>query len=623
MDRQEEARGPQPELNSARLPLSGAGVPCGSGAQAIEKYLCRSDWEVEENSNITTSLQGLQFYVASQAARAYWLEKIYPLEAARAHIEGDLHLHDLQVLGCYCNGWDLLDLLMEGFRGVEGKTESLPPKHFSSALGQVVNFLYTLQGESAGAQALSNFDTLLAPFVRADGLSYQNIKQEMQEFVFNLNVPTRLGFQAPFTNITLDLTPPKVLADMPAVVGGVAQKETYGEFQEEMALINRAFAEVMAEGDGRERPFTFPIPTYSITSEFPWDAPWLVSLWEATAKYGTPYFANFINSDLSPEDVRSMCCRLRLDVKKLERRGGGYFGSHPLTGSVGVVTLNMARLGHLCRNREEFFARLGAWMDTAKDALEAKRKALEAWMENGLYPYSRFYLREVQRRFGEYFKNHFSTIGILGVHEGCLNFLGQGIETIDGRNLALQTLRFMKDKLLRFQEETQNLYNLEATPAEGASYRLAKLDRERYPQMPALGTVGEGGYTNSTQLPVGLTEDPFFALEHQDDLQTLYTGGTVLHFFLGERPENKEGLKSFVKKVAYGFHLPYFTITPTASICPKHGYLPGEQEFCWCGAKTEIYSRVVGYLRPTSSWNIGKKEEFKKRKPYRLPGQAS
>ena len=585
----------------------------------IERYLSRNDREISENSNITYSLQGLQSHLAGHAMRAYWLEKVYPAEAAQAHRAGDFHLHDLQVLGCYCHGWDLQDLLTQGFKGAPGKIESAAPRHFSSALGQMVNFLYTLQGEAAGAQAFCNVDTLLAPFIRHDRLTPEAVKQAIQEFVFNLNVPTRLGFQAPFTNISLDLTVPRHLAEVPVLIGGIPQQETYGGFQQEMALFNQAFGEVMATGDALGRPFTFPIPTYGLTRETPWDAPWLEPVWEATAKYGTPYFVNFINSDRSPEEVRSMCCRLSLDVGQLSRRGEGFFGSHPLTGSIGVVTINMARLGHVACNPQDFLDRLASLMNIAKTALEKKRLALEGWMADGLYPYSRHYLSAVQKRFGAWFKNHFATIGLVGMHEGCVNLLGQGIETAAGRTLALEILGCMRERLLSFQQQTQNLYNLEATPAESASFRLAQLDRQQFPHMPALAELGGAGYTNSTQLPVDLSDDPFFALEHQDALQSLYTGGTVLHFFLGERPADTAGLKHFIKKVASDFHLPSFTVTPTASICPVHGYLPGEQATCWCGQATEVYSRVVGYLRPVAHWNPGKQAEFKKRKTFRLP----
>lgn len=602
----------------------------GSGARAtieresqvglIDRYLRRADWEVRENANMTFSLQGLNFYVITHATRAYWLDRIYSPEIKQAHLDGDFHLHDLQVLGTYCEGWDLIDLLMTGFQGAPGKIESRPARHFSSALSQIVNFFYTLQGESAGAQAFSNFDTLLAPFIRHDGLTYQQVKQSVQEFVFNLNIPTRVGFQAPFTNLSFDLVPPAFLAEQGAIIGGQMRDEPYRAFQKEMDLLNKAFFEVMTEGDSRGRAFTFPIPTYSITKGFDWDDARLDGLWQMTAKYGIPYFANFVNSALSPEDVRSMCCRLRLDTRKLEHRGGGYFGANPLTGSIGVVTLNMPRLGHLAKTEAELFERLGALMDLAKDSLEIKRQALEAFIENGLYPYSQFYLRAIRQRFGKYWKNHFLTIGLVGMHEACLEHLGVGIDDARGRAFALAVLDFMRERLVAYQMETGNNYNLEATPAESAGYRLAKRDRERFPDMRASRRDGEPFYTNSTQLPVDFTEDPFAVLDHQDELQVKYTGGTVVHFFLGERVGDIRAMRSFIRTVCEKYRLPYFTLTPSFSVCPVHGYIAGAHEICPIGSEPcEVYSRVVGYLRPTRQWNEGKRAEFRFRKSFVLP----
>ncbi len=583
--------------------------------KGVDLYLEKHDWEVRENSNMTYSLQGLNFYITSKIIREYWLNRVYPEGISRAHREGEFHIHDLQVLGPYCAGWDLWELLTVGFRGVPGKVESAPPKHFTSALGQVVNFLYTLQGEFAGAQAFSNFDTLLAPFIRYDGLSYGQVKQAVQEFVYNLNVPTRTGFQAPFTNLTFDLTPSPVYREQAVVIGGRLMGESYGEFQEEMDMLNRAFFEVMLEGDANGRVFTFPIPTYNITEDFDWDNPVHEGLWKMSAKYGIPYFANFVNSDLSPEDVRSMCCRLRLDLSKLERKGG-YFASHPKTGSIGVVTINMPRLGYLSKTEEEFLERLRDLMELAKDSLEIKRKFLEGMMEKGLYPYSKFYLRDVKERFGEYLKNHFSTIGLVGMNEACLNLLGEPIHTEEGRRFTLRVLDFMREVLLEFQKETGNNYNLEATPAESAGYRLARIDKERYPRIITAGKE-EPFYTNSTQLPVDYTDDPFLALQLQEEFQVRYTGGTVLHFFVGERIEDPQALESFVRKVCQTSRIPYFTITPTFSVCPEHGYIKGEAHTCpICGRETEVYSRVVGYLRPVSQWNEGKKEEFRFRKVF-------
>lgn len=584
----------------------------------IEQYLNRLDWRVRENSNMGYSLQGLNNYIASRLSEAYWLNQLYTPEVREAHLSGDLHLHDLGQLSAYCVGWDLQDLLRSGFRGAYGKAESRPARHFRSALGQVVNFFYTLQGEAAGAQAFSNFDTLLAPFIRFDGLDYREVKQALQEFVFNLNVPTRVGFQTPFTNITLDLRPPRILADQPVIVGGEPQEETYGEFTREMAMLNRAFLEVLAEGDARGRIFTFPIPTYNITRDFDWEAPELDLLWEVTAKYGIPYFANYVNSEMSPEDARSMCCRLRLDTRALARRGGGLFGASPLTGSIGVVTINMPRLGFLARNEEDFLARLDRVLLVARTSLETKRKVLENFTDQGLYPYIRFYLRDVHARSGRYWTNHFSTIGLVGMNEACLNLLGCDIGSERGRSFACRVLDHMRGRLAEFQQLTGNLYNLEATPAEGASYRLARLDRARYPSIVTANPSGEPFYTNSTQLPVNYTDDVFLALELQDELQVRYTGGTVHHVFLGEAAPDPAAVARFVRVVCERYRVPYFTLTPSFSICPNDGYLRGELERCpECGAETEVYSRIVGYFRPVQQWNAGKQAEFALRRRYR------
>ncbi len=596
-------------INTARIDL-------------VDKYIEKKDWQVNENSNMTFSLQGLNNYISSEISKVYWLNKIYPQEIREAYLNGDFHIHDLGLLSVYCVGWDLFDLLTEGFRGVSGKIESKPAKHFQSILGQVVNFFYTLQGESAGAQAFSNFDTLLAPFIRYDGLSYNDVKQALQGFIFNMNVPTRVGFQTPFTNITLDLTVPSYYANQGVIIGGKMQNETYGDFQEEMDTFNRAFFEIMKEGDARGRVFTFPIPTYNITKSFDWNDKNIEGLWEITAKYGIPYFSNFINSDMNPEDARSMCCRLRIDNRVLEKRGGGLFGSNPLTGSIGVVTINMPRIGYLSKNEDEFMERLEKLMVKAKESLEIKRKILERFTEGGLYPYTKFYLRGVKERFGEYWKNHFSTIGLIGMNEACLNLFGENIGSEMGIKFVLKVLDFMRDKLLEFQEETGNNYNLEATPAEGTSYRLAMADKQKYPNIICANEKdykngAEPFYTNSTQLPVNFTNDVFEALDLQDEIQTKYTGGTVLHIFAGERIENPNAIKVLVRKICEKYHLPYFTFTPTFSICPTHGYLTGEHEKCpKCGAICEVYSRAVGYLRPVSQWNKGKQEEFKMRKTF-------
>jgi len=516
-----------------------------------------------------------------------------------------------------------LRLTPRGIPRVAGKVESKPAKHLRSALGQVVNFFYTLQGEAAGAQAFSNFDTLLAPFIRYDGLSFKEVKQALQEFIFNINVPTRVGFQTPFTNVTMDVIVPKYYADQDVIVGGRAMAEKYGDFQEEMNLFNRAFLEVMAEGDAKGRVFTFPIPTFNITSNFNWDNPLLEGLWEMTAKYGVPYFSNFINSDMNPEDARSMCCRLRIDNRELHKRGGGLFGSHPLTGSIGVITINMPRLGYLAQTEEEFIQRLERLMDIARDTLETKRKVLEKFTENNLYPYTRYYLRGVKERFGEYWKNHFSTIGLVGMNEASLNLLGKSIATPEGLSLAKRTLDFMRDRLLVYQRETGNNYNLEATPAEGTSYRLARLDKEKYPEIicaneEAVRSRGaEPFYTNSTQLPVNFTEDIFEALDLQDDIQAKYTGGTVFHIFAGERIDDPLAVRQLIKRACMRYRLPYLTFTPTFSVCPAHGYLKGEHDICpECKEACEVYSRVVGYLRPVKQWNKGKQAEFIQRKVF-------
>ena len=588
----------------------------------IDKYLENLDWKVNENSNMGYSLQGLNNYVSAEITKTYWLDKIYTSKIGQAHKEGDLHIHDLNLLSVYCVGWDLTDLLQEGFTGVAGKVASKPAKHFRSALGQVVNFFYTLQGEAAGAQAFSDFDTLLAPFIRADKLSYEEVKQAIQEFVFNVNVPTRVGFQTPFTNITLDLECPKHMADNPVIIGGEMQDTTYGEYQEEMNMLNKALLEVLSEGDANGRVFTFPIPTVNITKDFNWDNPVIESLWEASAKYGIPYFSNFINSDMDPEDARSMCCRLRIDNRQLEYRGGGLFGSNPMTGSVGVVTINLPRLALKSKNEKEFFKGLAELMDMAKDSLETKRKVLERLTDANLYPYTKFYLRNIKQRFNQYWKNHFSTIGLIGTNEAALNLLGVDIGTEKGKAFAEKTLDFMRDRLVEYQKETGNNYNLEATPAEGTTYRLAQLDKASFPDRAHFAN-GIGAevkcpfYTNSSHLPVNYTDDLFELMDLQDNLQTKYTGGTVIHFFLGERMDDPQTLKKLVKTICENYKLPYFTFSPSFSICKNHGYIVGEHPECpKCSEATEVYSRVVGFLRPVSQWNKGKQAEFEMREHY-------
>jgi len=570
------------------------------------------------------SLQGLNNYISSDITSEYWLNRIYPPEIRDAHKNGDFHIHDLSLLSVYCVGWDLKDLLLSGFKGVEGKVESGPPKHLRSALGQVVNFFYTLQGEAAGAQALSNFDTLLAPFIRFDNLEYRDVKQAVQEFVFNINIPTRVGFQTPFTNITLDLSAPSMLKDVPVIIGGKERGETYGDFQKEMDMFNIAFAEVMMEGDARGRVFTFPIPTYNITADFDWDNPNLEPVWKMTGKYGIPYFSNFVNSDMSPEDTRSMCCRLRLDNRELLKRGGGLFGANPLTGSIGVVTINLPRIGYLANDEKDFFDRLKKMVELAKESLSIKRKVLEKFTEKDLYPYSSYYLREIKSGSGSYWKNHFSTIGIVGMNEACLNFMGVNIADDRGRSFALRVMDFLRKIIAEIQEETGDIYNLEATPAEGTSYRLAIIDKERFQGIICANEEeyrngADPFYTNSTQLPVNYSEDIFETLTLQDELQIKYTGGTVMHLFLGENINDTQVVKNLIRKIVTGFRLPYLTISPTFSVCPSHGYLRGRQDKCpVCSEETEVYSRVVGYLRPVKQWNNGKQAEFRIRKTFNV-----
>ena len=589
----------------------------------IDKYLEKLDWQVKENSNMAYSLQGLNNYIASEVSKTYWLNKIYPKNIKEAHLSGDLHMHDLNLISVYCVGWDLVDLLTEGFTGVPGKVSSKPAKHFRSALGQIVNFFYTLQGEAAGAQAFSNFDTLLAPFIRHDNLKYNEVKQALQEFVFNVNVPTRVGFQTPFTNITMDLTVPNYYKDTPVIIGGKPQDTTYSDYQKEMDILNKAFLEVMTEGDSTGRVFTFPIPTYNITKDFNWENPVIDNLWEASAKYGIPYFSNFINSDMDPSDARSMCCRLRIDNRQLEYRGGGLFGANPLTGSIGVVTLNMPRIGLQTNTKQEFLGRVKELMDLAKDSLEIKRKHLERLTDANLYPYTKYYLRNVKEGKGRYWVNHFSTIGLIGMNEAMQNLLGKSIADKEGKEFSEEVLTFMRNTLSDYQQETGNNYNLEATPGEGTTYRLALLDRAKFNNAIFANGIGKDVktpyYTNSTHVPVNYTDDMFELLDLQDELQTKYTGGTVIHLFLGERAPDAKALRSAVKSICKNYRLPYFTFSPSFSICKNHGYLNGEQTVCEkCGEECEIYSRIVGYLRSISQWNDGKRAEFDMRKHYKI-----
>lgn len=542
---------------------------------SINEYLDRADWRVNANANQGYSLGGLILNVSGKVVANYWLSHVYPPEVGEAHRAGDIHIHDLDMLAGYCAGWSLRDLLNQGFNGVSGKIESGPPRHLSTALGQMVNFLGTLQNEWAGAQAFSSVDTYLAPYVRKDRLGYDQVRQAFQEFVFNLNVPSRWGNQTPFTNLTFDWVCPEDIREDIPVIANQEMPFTYGDLQAEMDLINRAFIEVMTEGDAKGRVFTFPIPTYNITPDFPWRAPNTDLLFEMTAKYGLPYFQNFINSDMEPGQVRSMCCRLQLDLRELLKRGNGLFGSAEQTGSIGVVTINCARLGHRHRGDEDgLFARLDELLALARTSLEIKRKVIQRHMESGLFPFTRRYLGTL--------RNHFSTIGVNGINEMIRNFTGdaEDIANAGGHAMAARLLDRIRAAMLRFQEETGNMYNLEATPAEGATYRFAREDRKRWSDILQAGTVEHPFYTNSSQLPVGFTDDPFEALILQDDLQTRYTGGTVMHLYMAERISSAEACKMLVRRVLERFRLPYLTITPTFSICPRHGYLAGEHEFC-------------------------------------------
>ena len=587
----------------------------------FDDYIGQNDWQVRENSNMSYSLQGLNNHVIAKATKHFWLNQVYSESVREAHESADLHIHDLGLLSTYCCGWSLEDLLNKGFGGAPGKVESAPPKHFETALMQLVNFIYTLQGEAAGAQAVSNFDTLLAPFIRIDNLDYDQVKQMMQAFIFNMNIATRVGFQTPFFNITMDKEVPSTHRDLPIIIGGQYHYDlTYGEFQNEMDIINIAFCEVMMQGDAKGRVFTFPIPTYNITENWDWDNPVSDKIMEMTAKFGIPYFSNFINSELDPEDVRSMCCRLRLDNKELIRRGGGLFGANPKTGSIGVVTINMARLGHVSDSLDNLFERLERLVEIAKDSLEKKRKVLEINMQKGLYPYSKHYLSDIYDTYEEYWHNHFATIGPNGMNECIMNFTKgtDNIVTEVGKELAEEILDFMNEVLVRFQEETDHLYNLEASPAEGTAHRFAKMDLELYPDIMVSGDK-RPYYTNSTQLPVGHTEDLFDALDHQEALQLKYTGGTVFHGFVPERVDSIEVVKTILQKVMNNYRIPYFTLTPTFSICPNHKYLPGEVYECpHCQEKTEVWTRIVGYHRPVQNWNDGKQEEFKERLEFEI-----
>lgn len=590
----------------------------GATIEMFTEYLNDRDWQINENANTSKSINGLNNYVREEFTKNYWLHEIYSQDIRDAHIQGDIHIHDLGFFGPYCAGWDLRQILTNGFGGVIGKVESNPPKHLRSFLGQIVNSTFTTQGETAGAQAWSSFDTYAAPFIRYDKLDYKAVRQALQEFIFNLNVPTRVGFQCPFSNLTFDIVPPSTLRDQNVIIGGKLMPESYGDFQEEMDMLNIAFCDVMMEGDAKGRVFTFPIPTINVTKDFKWDSLVVEKYMEITAKYGIPYFSNYINSDLSPEDALSMCCRLRLDTTELRKRGGGLFGSNPLTGSVGVVTVNLPRLAYLSKSESEFFTRLWATINIAKKSLEMKRKIIEEQTEKGLYPYSSHYLKDVKLKSGSYWFNHFNTIGLIGMNEAIQNLFGKEINLTskEGQEFAIKTLNYMRNVIKDIQEETGHYYNLEATPAEGTSYRLAKQDKERFPDIIASGDKVPY-YTNSSQLPVGYTDDIFETLDLQDELQSLYTGGTVLHLYLGERVKDTQTTKELIKKIFTKYKLPYISITPTFSVCNEHGYISGEHFKCpICGKPAEVYTRVVGYLRPVQNFNKGKKAEYIDRVKY-------
>ena len=581
--------------------------------KTVDNYLKINDWRVKENSTVTYSVGGLILSNSGAITANYWLSEVYDEEIANAHRNGDLHLHDLSMLTGYCAGWSLKQLIQQGL-GIPGKINSTPASHLSTLCNQMVNFLGIMQNEWAGAQAFSSFDTYLAPFVRVDKLSQKEVKQCIQSFIFGVNTPSRWGTQAPFSNITLDWTVPADLRDLPAIVGGKEQNFTYGDCQKEMDMVNKAFIEIMTEGDANGRGFQYPIPTYSITKDFDWsETENNRLLFEMTAKYGTPYFSNYINSDMEPSDVRSMCCRLRLDLRELRKKSGGFFGSGESTGSVGVVTINMPRIAYLSKTEDEFYQRLDHMMDIAARSLKTKRTVITKLLDAGLYPYTKYYLGT--------FENHFSTIGLVGMNEACLNarWLHKDLTDPEAQEFTKAVLNHMRDRLSDYQEKYGDLYNLEATPAESTSYRLAKHDRNRYPEIITANMNGTPYYTNSSHLPVGYTEDIFSALDIQDDLQTLYTSGTVFHAFLGEKLPDWRAAADLVRKIAENYKLPYYTMSPTYSVCHDHGYITGEHFTCpKCGKDTEVWSRITGYYRPVQNWNDGKVQEFKDRKEYNI-----
>jgi len=584
--------------------------------RTIGEYLSQEDWRTKENSNTDFSFSGLMLHTAGKVIAKYTLNNIYTPTIREAHELGYYHIHDLgHGIVAYCAGWSLKNLLLMGFGNVPNKVDTKPAKHMDVCVSQMVNYIGCLQMEFAGAQAFSSVDTLLAPFVRADGLDYEQVKQSMQRLVFSLNIPSRWGSQMPFSNLTFDLKPPKDMEDEKAIIGGEPQPYTYGDCQDEMDMINRGFLEVMGEGDAKGRIFTFPIPTYNITKDFEWNSEISELLFEVTAKYGLPYFQNYAGSNLDPGAIRAMCCRLNIDQRELMNRPGSIWGPGDSTGSIGVVTINLNRLGFEAKGHGDvFFEKLSHYMELAKDSLEIKRRVVTKNLKNGLMPYTKAYLGS--------FENHFSTIGIVGMHEALKNMYGFGIDSPEGKAFTIKTLKFIREKLKDFQEETESLYNLEATPAESAAYRLARLDRRMYPEIMVAGDK-EPMLTNSTQLPVNKTDDVLYALEHQNEIQPLYTGGTIFHTFVGERLSNGSMAKMLVKKISNNTKLPYFSITPTFSICKKCGYVAGEHPTCpKCGKETEVYSRIVGYFRPLKNWNAGKKDEFRLRKTYAVERDA-
>ena len=579
--------------------------------KVVDDYLQVNDWRVKENSTVTYSIGGLILSNSGAITANYWLSEVYPPEIAEAHRSAAMHLHDLSMLTGYCAGWNLKQLIQQGL-GIPGKINSKPAAHLSTLCNQMVNFLGIMQNEWAGAQAFSSFDTYLAPFVKADNLTYKQVKQCLQSFIFGVNTPSRWGTQAPFSNITLDWTVPADLKEMPAIVGGKEMDYTYGDCQKEMDLINKAFIEIMTAGDANGRGFQYPIPTYSITKDFDWsETENNKLLFEMTAKYGTPYFSNYINSDMEPSDVRRMCCRLRLDLRELRRKGGGFFGSGESTGSIGVVTINMPRIAYLSQNITDFYRRLDHMMDLAAESLHIKREVITKLMDNGLYPYTQHYLGT--------FENHFSTIGLVGMNEACLNamWLGKDLSHEEAQRFTQDVLNHMRNRLSDYQEKYGDLYNLEATPAESTSYRLAKHDKKLFPDIICANMDGTPYYTNSSHLPVGYTEDIFTALDIQDELQILYTSGTVFHAFLGEKLPDWKAAANLVRKIAENYKLPYYTMSPTYSVCQQHGYIAGEHPECpECGKETEVWSRITGYYRPVQNWNDGKAQEFKDRLEY-------